>query len=89
MIGRNQTERSHERWKKIGIPLLAGEDTDRWANTIERYFHLRGLQRERIYAAMVAMEEHTLSGSDCGNLAHQTPVGQSSETPSLGDFNHQ
>ncbi|WVZ11529.1 hypothetical protein V8G54_016059 [Vigna mungo] len=44
-------------WRKLGIPIFAGEDVFGWTNRLDRYFCLQEVSNvERMQAVMVALE---------------------------------
>ncbi|MCI24351.1 hypothetical protein A2U01_0045534, partial [Trifolium medium] len=51
-----------DKWRKLTIPMFAGEDVLGWTSRVERYFDLKGVtKQENIQAAMVAMEGKALT----------------------------
>ena len=61
MMGRGLTEGSHERWRKINIPLFGGEDAYGWVNKVERLFPSKGSTRKGENVTTVTIEGQALS----------------------------
>ena len=51
-----------EKWRKLEIPIFAGEDLFGWTHRLERYFLLKDvIEDEKMQAAMMALEGKALS----------------------------
>ncbi|XP_073225291.1 uncharacterized protein [Cicer arietinum] len=50
------------RWRKLEIPIFAGDDAYGWVQKLERYFALRGVTpEEKMQATMISLEGKALS----------------------------
>ncbi|XP_047152645.1 uncharacterized protein LOC124824277 [Vigna umbellata] len=50
------------RWRKLDIPIFAGEDAFGWTNRLDRYFHWQEVSEvERMQTVMVALEGKALN----------------------------
>ncbi|XP_022637052.1 uncharacterized protein LOC111241703 [Vigna radiata var. radiata] len=53
---------SSSKWRKLDIPVFAGEEAYRWTNRLERYFRLKEVsEEERMQAVIVALEGRALN----------------------------
>nr|KYP31955.1 hypothetical protein KK1_047478 [Cajanus cajan] len=71
----NSRDRGNELWRKLEIPIFAGEDAFGWTQKLERYFNLKGVtDEERMQATMVALEGRALSWFQWWERCNPTPT---------------
>ena len=60
--GRQLGEVGEDKWRKLEIPLFAGEDAYGWVSRLERYFQIKKVsEAERLEAIPVAVEGKALT----------------------------
>ncbi|WVY96197.1 hypothetical protein V8G54_028348 [Vigna mungo] len=61
---------SSSKWRKLDIPVFAGEEAYGWTNRLERYLRLKEVsEEERMQAVIVALEGRALNWFSGGKLA--------------------
>ncbi|XP_022643204.1 uncharacterized protein LOC111242769 [Vigna radiata var. radiata] len=64
-----------EKWRKLEIPVFAGDEAYGWTNRLERYFHLKGVtEEERMKGVMVALEGKALNWFQWWETCHPHPT---------------